>query len=151
MWHQLALSDPLVALCAGPARCSSTCLCRQVLQHLLKRRAVQLAWHTPCFRLNVHGCSLASCGRSLVCCSVQTDGKLKSEIVAHSRWLSAMDIHPKEDIIVTAAEDATMNVWQLPIGGNKVGCDLTSTLTTTYHIPSHVYVSHVSMSTLQQP
>jgi hypothetical protein len=27
-----------------------------------------------------------------------------------------------EDIIATASEDATMNVWQLPIGGNKVGC-----------------------------
>jgi hypothetical protein len=65
---------------------------------------------------------------------MQTDGKIRSEIVAHSRWLSAMDIHPNEDIIVTAAEDATMNVWQLPIGGNKVGCRLARISMTVAHL-----------------
>jgi WD40 repeat protein len=119
----------------------------------------------------------ASVAEPAALASPQTDGKVRSEIVAHSRWLSAMDIHPTggwvlgggeggscqwgcwraalprrlpgrfaqsaaggraqcvlhsppadavrpappEDIIATASEDATMNVWQLPIGGNKVG------------------------------
>lgn len=87
----------------------------------------------------------ASCGHLLLCCTVQTDGKLRSEIVAHSRWLSAMDIHPKEDIIVTAAEDATVNVWQLPIGGNKVGCKLVSTPTTTADHTPYVTVQRMNM------
>lgn len=28
------------------------------------------------------------------CCALQKDGKLRAEIVAHSRWLTCMDIHP---------------------------------------------------------
>jgi hypothetical protein len=52
--------------------------------------------------------------------NVQKDGMLRYELVAHSRWLSAMDIHPSKDNIVTAAEDCTMSVWQLPVAGAKV-------------------------------
>lgn len=51
---------------------------------------------------------------------VQKNGQLRHELVAHSRWLSAMDIHPSNDTIVTAAEDCTVGVWQLPIAGAKV-------------------------------
>lgn len=59
---------------------------------------------------------------------LQKDGRLRSELVAHSRWLSAMDIHPEKDLIVTAAEDCTIGVWSLPIAGGKV-CWLTSFFT----------------------
>jgi hypothetical protein len=52
--------------------------------------------------------------------AVQKNGQLRYEMVAHSRWLSAMDIHPSKDNIVTAAQDCTVGVWQLPIGGAKV-------------------------------
>lgn len=34
-------------------------------------------------------------------------------VVAHSRYLSAMDIHPFHNVLVTAAEDGTVCVWQL--------------------------------------
>jgi hypothetical protein len=51
---------------------------------------------------------------------LQKDDMLRYELVAHSRWLSAMDIHPSKDNIVTAAEDCTMSVWQLPVAGAKV-------------------------------
>lgn len=51
---------------------------------------------------------------------VQRDGMLRYELVAHSRWLSAMDIHPSKDNVVTAAEDCSMSVWQLPVAGAKV-------------------------------
>lgn len=50
----------------------------------------------------------------------QKDGQLRSELVAHSRWLSAMDIHPEKDMIATVAEDCTLGVWSLPIAGAKV-------------------------------
>eukprot|EP00879_Flechtneria_rotunda_P025816 GHRR01027463.1.p1 GENE.GHRR01027463.1~~GHRR01027463.1.p1 ORF type:complete len:249 (+),score=58.24 GHRR01027463.1:1131-1877(+) len=50
------------------------------------------------------------------------DGTLHSEIVAHSRWLSAMDLHPNRDVLATAAEDCTLAVWQLPIAGEKAAC-----------------------------
>lgn len=49
-------------------------------------------------------------------------GQLRHELVAHSRWLSAMDIHPSRDNIVTAAQDCTVGVWQLPIAGAKAAC-----------------------------
>lgn len=52
------------------------------------------------------------------------DGKLRADIAAHSRFLSAMDIHPTKDLIVTVAEDCTLNVWALPIGGAKGDCVL---------------------------
>lgn len=51
---------------------------------------------------------------------VQKTGQLRHKLVAHSRWLSAMDIHPSRDNIVTAAQDCTVGVWQLPIAGAKV-------------------------------
>jgi hypothetical protein len=50
----------------------------------------------------------------------QREGQLRYEIVAHSRWLSGMDIHPSRDIIATVAQDCTLAVWQLPIAMAKV-------------------------------
>eukprot|EP00201_Polytomella_parva_P000635 CAMPEP_0175079598 /NCGR_PEP_ID=MMETSP0052_2-20121109/24914_1 /TAXON_ID=51329 ORGANISM="Polytomella parva, Strain SAG 63-3" /NCGR_SAMPLE_ID=MMETSP0052_2 /ASSEMBLY_ACC=CAM_ASM_000194 /LENGTH=259 /DNA_ID=CAMNT_0016349951 /DNA_START=191 /DNA_END=973 /DNA_ORIENTATION=+ len=47
------------------------------------------------------------------------DGKLRADIGGHSRFLSSMDLHPEKDIVVTSSEDATVNVWTLPIGGNR--------------------------------
>ena len=44
--------------------------------------------------------------------------RLKLELQAHSRLLSSMAIHPSRDIFVTAAEDATCNVWTLPLTGS---------------------------------
>jgi hypothetical protein len=52
---------------------------------------------------------------------LQKDGRLRSELVAASRWLSAMDIHPVKDLVATAAEDCTLGVWALPMCGQKVG------------------------------
>ena len=36
-------------------------------------------------------------------------------VVAHSRFLSCMDLHPIQNVLVTAAEDGTVCVWQLHI------------------------------------
>ena len=54
--------------------------------------------------------------------TLQRDGTLRSEIVAHSRWLSAMDIHPARDIVATVSEDCTLGVWTLPLSGQQVCC-----------------------------
>lgn len=47
----------------------------------------------------------------------QRDGALRCEIVAHSRWISALDLHPSRDVFATAAEDASVTVWALPAAG----------------------------------
>ncbi|GBF91359.1 hypothetical protein Rsub_04099 [Raphidocelis subcapitata] len=49
------------------------------------------------------------------------DGRLRCEIVAHSRWLSALDLHPRRDAFATAAEDCTVSAWTLPIGDGAGG------------------------------
>jgi WD40 repeat protein len=36
------------------------------------------------------------------------------ELQAHSRFLSAMDLHPWRDVFATVAEDSTVGVWALP-------------------------------------
>lgn len=41
------------------------------------------------------------------------------EICAHSRYLSALAIHPTRDLIATSSEDTTINVWTLPEVGQK--------------------------------
>jgi len=48
------------------------------------------------------------------CRVLQDVGVLKTELQAHSRMLSAMAVHPTRPLFATAAEDATMAVWQLP-------------------------------------
>ena len=48
--------------------------------------------------------------------------RLKLELQAHSRLLSCMAIHPSRDIFVTAAEDATCNVWTLPLTDSDQVC-----------------------------
>ena len=40
-------------------------------------------------------------------------------VVAHSRYLSSMDIHPFHDVLVTAAQDGTVCVWQLHVPGDN--------------------------------
>ncbi|GIL74642.1 hypothetical protein Vretimale_2281 [Volvox reticuliferus] len=50
------------------------------------------------------------------------DGKLRADIGGHSRFISAMDIHPTKDIIATVSEDCTLGIWALPIGGAKASC-----------------------------
>ncbi|PNW71180.1 hypothetical protein CHLRE_16g694402v5 [Chlamydomonas reinhardtii] len=50
------------------------------------------------------------------------DGKLRADLGAHSRFISAMDIHPTKDIIATVSEDCSLGVWALPIGGAKADC-----------------------------
>jgi hypothetical protein len=51
----------------------------------------------------------------------QADGRLRSEIASHARLLTCMDVHPTKDLLVTGGEDAVVNVWTLPIGGQRVG------------------------------
>ncbi|GAX80237.1 hypothetical protein CEUSTIGMA_g7675.t1 [Chlamydomonas eustigma] len=54
---------------------------------------------------------------------------LVGEVVSHSRFLTAMDMHPCKDIIATTSEDATVNVWTLPLGnGIKGSTNLLSAL-----------------------
>ena len=45
---------------------------------------------------------------------------LKLELQAHSRLLSAMAVHPTRPLFATAAEDATLAVWQLADGAQEV-------------------------------
>ena len=45
---------------------------------------------------------------------------LKTELQAHSRMLSAMAVHPTRPLFATAAEDATMAVWQMPDDDQEV-------------------------------
>lgn len=59
---------------------------------------------------------------SLHVCVVQVTMRLKLELQAHSRLLSCMAIHPSRDIFVTAAEDATCNVWTLPLTNSDQVC-----------------------------
>lgn len=57
----------------------------------------------------------------LLCVSVQRDGKLRADIGSHSRLVSALALHPSRDVVASVAEDGTLAVWSLPLGGNKVG------------------------------
>lgn len=45
---------------------------------------------------------------------------LKLELQAHSRLLSAMVVHPTRPLFATAAEDATLAVWQFTDGAQEV-------------------------------
>ena len=36
-------------------------------------------------------------------------------VIAHSRYLSCMDMHPFHDVLATAAEDGTVCIWQLHV------------------------------------
>ncbi|GLC46400.1 WD repeat-containing protein 54 [Pleodorina starrii] len=54
------------------------------------------------------------------------DGLLRADLGAHSRFISAMDIHPTKDIIATVSEDCSLGVWALPIGGAKAECLLST-------------------------
>lgn len=48
--------------------------------------------------------------------------RVHRELQAHSRYLSAMDIHPWRDVFATVAEDSTVGVWTLPgEGGGEAG------------------------------
>ncbi|KAA6423698.1 MAG: hypothetical protein FRX49_06269 [Trebouxia sp. A1-2] len=49
-------------------------------------------------------------------------GMLKTELQAHSRMLSAMAVHPTRPLFATAAEDATMAVWQMLDADQEVDC-----------------------------
>ena len=55
-------------------------------------------------------------------CVLQVTMHLKLELQAHSRLLSCMAIHPSRDIFVTAAEDATCNVWTVPLNDSDQVC-----------------------------
>jgi hypothetical protein len=45
----------------------------------------------------------------------QGDGRLRCEIVAHARWLSALSLHPSRDLLASVAEDGSFAVWHLPL------------------------------------
>ena len=44
-----------------------------------------------------------------------TTQKVYCELQAHSRYLSALDMHPTQDVFATVAEDSTLAVWELPM------------------------------------
>ena len=44
-----------------------------------------------------------------------TTQKVYCEMQAHSRYLSALDMHPTQDVFATVAEDSTLAVWELPM------------------------------------
>uniref|UniRef100_A0A7S3QZ72 WD repeat-containing protein 54 beta-propeller domain-containing protein n=1 Tax=Dunaliella tertiolecta TaxID=3047 RepID=A0A7S3QZ72_DUNTE len=67
-----------------------------------------------------HDCLIAARLNGIIQVYGLKDSKLRAEIVAHSRWLTCMDIHPTKDIIVSGAEDGTINMWTLPIHNHKV-------------------------------
>ncbi len=53
--------------------------------------------------------------------------KVRVQIAAHLRWITAMDMHPSHDMVATVAEDATLAVWQLPSASSpKVQCLLST-------------------------
>ncbi len=57
---------------------------------------------------------------------------LKTELQAHSRMLSAMAVHPTRPLFATAAEDATMAVWQMPDDDQEVCWLLSSSLVAAF-------------------
>ncbi|KAG2485514.1 hypothetical protein HYH03_015787 [Edaphochlamys debaryana] len=50
------------------------------------------------------------------------DGKLRADLGAASRFITAMDIHPTKDLIATVSEDCSLGVWSLPMAGAKPEC-----------------------------
>lgn len=45
-------------------------------------------------------------------------GKIRAEVTAHARWITAMDIAPANGLVVTASEDTYVKVWQIKTGEN---------------------------------
>lgn len=45
---------------------------------------------------------------------LQKDLRVRCEIVAHSRFLTSMDLHPERDELISVSEDCSLNVWELP-------------------------------------
>jgi len=43
---------------------------------------------------------------------------LRAEVVAHSRLMSALALHPTRDVVLSCGEDATVCAWTLPTPGN---------------------------------
>ena len=70
---------------------------------------------------------------SLPCLMSQASCQLSCEIVAHSRWLTAMDIHPTKDIVATVAEDGTIAVWSLPLRPGSSSSDKAACLLNWMH------------------
>ena len=56
-----------------------------------------------------------------------TSQRVFCEMQAHSRYLSAMDVHPTRDTFATCAEDGTLAVWGMPSegGAGEAGKDPT--------------------------
>uniref|UniRef100_A0A7S1G9Z0 WD repeat-containing protein 54 beta-propeller domain-containing protein n=1 Tax=Bicosoecida sp. CB-2014 TaxID=1486930 RepID=A0A7S1G9Z0_9STRA len=51
--------------------------------------------------------------------------RLTTEIAAHARCITALDVHPTRNSFATVGEDAVMNVWALPDGEDKGSADVT--------------------------
>lgn len=45
--------------------------------------------------------------------------RLWMEVQAHSRFLSCLALHPRRPMFATAAEDATIHVWEMPDPGEQ--------------------------------
>lgn len=73
------------------------------------------------------------------------------EIAAHSRFLSTMELHPTDPLLLTAAQDGTATVWDLAeLDKNKVSvrrsCLWNNTMITggTFGAKSEFYLSSYS-------
>lgn len=87
---------------------------------------LEISVNSPCSSIAVRGETLIV-GRldGVVQLRNLVTGGLQYEIVAHSRFLTAMALNPKKDLLATASEDATVNVWALPSASDKA---ITATL-----------------------
>eukprot|EP00775_Hariotina_reticulata_P011426 gene11426-11572_t len=113
---ELVSCDDCGNICVWEAQQADTYCCTQKIQDGM-----------PCSGLAVRsGFVIAARTDGIIRIYSMRDASLRSEIVAHARWLSAMDIHPTKDLIVTAAEDCSLGVWVLPIAGEKANCLLST-------------------------
>ena len=59
----------------------------------------------------------------LVSCTVSCS------VTAHARWINALEVHPtREDLFVTAAEDATIGLWSISEPSGKLAHLSTTTV-----------------------
>ena len=84
------------------------------------RHYISVGLDAPVAAVAVRGDNiLAALVTGVVCFVSISSQKIWQEVQAHSRYLTAIDVHPSKDLFVTAAEDSTIAVWTLPEAGAK--------------------------------
>ena len=80
---------------------------------------------SPCASVGVRGAQLFLAHRDGRLCVYDTVSReLTHEIVAHSRLLSTMALHPTQPYVATAAHDTTLAVWR--IDNANASCELSA-------------------------